>query len=125
MHHGLHLCATLPNVRIMEIDIDDVPCRGIVATRVSPRFGPDEGADATVEFSHVEQLFPIGAVVEVLVPASGAHSRSPREVDAVLGDRARSGCVAVAARRVDVLLKAGDPAGLVVMSLTQPAWLRR
>ncbi len=24
-HHALHLCATLPNVRIMEIDIDDVP----------------------------------------------------------------------------------------------------
>jgi len=23
--HSLHLCATLPNVRIMEIDIDDVP----------------------------------------------------------------------------------------------------
>ena len=23
--HGLHLCATVPNVRIMEIDIDDVP----------------------------------------------------------------------------------------------------
>ena len=23
--HALHLCATVPNVRIMEIDIDDVP----------------------------------------------------------------------------------------------------
>ena len=26
--HSLHLCAVLPNVRIMEIDIDDVPWKG-------------------------------------------------------------------------------------------------
>jgi L-alanine-DL-glutamate epimerase-like enolase superfamily enzyme len=29
----LHLCAVLPNVRIMEIDIDDVPWKGPLVTR--------------------------------------------------------------------------------------------
>jgi len=32
--HSLHLCAVLPNVRIMEIDIDDVPWKGELVTRV-------------------------------------------------------------------------------------------
>ncbi len=31
--HSLHLCAVLPNVRIMEIDIDDVPWKGELVTR--------------------------------------------------------------------------------------------
>jgi L-alanine-DL-glutamate epimerase-like enolase superfamily enzyme len=31
--HSLHLCAVLPNVRIMEIDIDDVPWKGPLVTR--------------------------------------------------------------------------------------------
>jgi L-alanine-DL-glutamate epimerase-like enolase superfamily enzyme len=31
--HSLHLCAVLPNVRIMEIDIDDVPWKGQLVTR--------------------------------------------------------------------------------------------
>lgn len=31
--HSLHLCATLPNVRIMEIDIDDVPWKRDLVTR--------------------------------------------------------------------------------------------
>ena len=31
--HALHLCAVLPNVRIMEIDIDDVPWKGTLVTR--------------------------------------------------------------------------------------------
>ena len=31
--HSLHLCAVLPNVRIMEIDIDDVPWKGALVTR--------------------------------------------------------------------------------------------
>ena len=31
--HSLHLCAVLPNVRIMEIDIDDVPWKGDLVTR--------------------------------------------------------------------------------------------
>ena len=30
--HSLHLCAVLPNVRIMEIDIDDVPWKGPLVT---------------------------------------------------------------------------------------------
>ena len=29
--HALHLCATVPNVRIMEIDIDDVPWKDEIA----------------------------------------------------------------------------------------------
>ena len=29
--HALHLCATVPNVRIMEIDIDDVPWKDDLA----------------------------------------------------------------------------------------------
>jgi L-alanine-DL-glutamate epimerase-like enolase superfamily enzyme len=32
-HHALQLCAVLPNVRIMEIDIDDVPWKGELVTR--------------------------------------------------------------------------------------------
>ncbi|PYM35385.1 MAG: mandelate racemase/muconate lactonizing enzyme family protein [Candidatus Rokuibacteriota bacterium] len=31
--HSLHLCAVLPNVRIMEIDVDDVPWKGPLVTR--------------------------------------------------------------------------------------------
>ena len=31
--HSLHLCAVLPNVRIMEIDIDDVPWKGPLVTK--------------------------------------------------------------------------------------------
>ena len=31
--HSLHLCAVLPNVRIMEIDIDDVPWKSTLVTR--------------------------------------------------------------------------------------------
>jgi L-alanine-DL-glutamate epimerase-like enolase superfamily enzyme len=31
--HSLHLCAVLPNVRIMEIDIDDVPWKAELVTR--------------------------------------------------------------------------------------------
>ena len=31
--HSLHLCAVLPNVRIMEIDIDDVPWKNELVTR--------------------------------------------------------------------------------------------
>ena len=31
--HSIHLCAVLPNVRIMEIDIDDVPWKGTLVTR--------------------------------------------------------------------------------------------
>jgi L-alanine-DL-glutamate epimerase-like enolase superfamily enzyme len=31
--HSLHLCAVLPNVRIMEIDIDDVPWKGALVTK--------------------------------------------------------------------------------------------
>jgi L-alanine-DL-glutamate epimerase-like enolase superfamily enzyme len=31
--HSLHLCAVLPNVRIMEIDIDDVPWKADLVTR--------------------------------------------------------------------------------------------
>jgi L-alanine-DL-glutamate epimerase-like enolase superfamily enzyme len=31
--HSLHLCAVLPNVRIMEIDIDDVPWKKELVTR--------------------------------------------------------------------------------------------
>ncbi len=31
--HSLHFCAVLPNVRIMEIDIDDVPWKGALVTR--------------------------------------------------------------------------------------------
>ena len=31
--HSIHLCAVLPNVRIMEIDIDDVPWKGELVTR--------------------------------------------------------------------------------------------
>src|SRR5947208_2190735 len=31
--HSLHLCAVLPNVRIMEIDIDDVPWKGSLVTK--------------------------------------------------------------------------------------------
>jgi len=31
--HAIHLCAVLPNVRIMEIDIDDVPWKGDLVTR--------------------------------------------------------------------------------------------
>src|SRR5918999_5541522 len=30
--HSLHLCATLPNVRVMEIDIDDVPWKQELVT---------------------------------------------------------------------------------------------
>ncbi len=32
-YHSLHLCAVLPNVRIMEIDIDDVPWKAALVTR--------------------------------------------------------------------------------------------
>jgi L-alanine-DL-glutamate epimerase-like enolase superfamily enzyme len=32
-YHSLHLCAVLPNVRIMEIDIDDVPWKAELVTR--------------------------------------------------------------------------------------------
>ena len=32
-YHSLHLCAVLPNVRIMEIDIDDVPWKSELVTR--------------------------------------------------------------------------------------------
>ena len=32
-YHALHLCAVLPNVRIMEIDIDDVPWKAELVTR--------------------------------------------------------------------------------------------
>lgn len=31
--HSLHLCAVLPNVRIMEIDIDDMPWKGARVTK--------------------------------------------------------------------------------------------
>ena len=31
--HSLHLCAVLPNVRIMEIDIDDVPWKADLVTK--------------------------------------------------------------------------------------------
>jgi L-alanine-DL-glutamate epimerase-like enolase superfamily enzyme len=31
--HSIHLCAVLPNVRIMEIDIDDVPWKAELVTR--------------------------------------------------------------------------------------------
>ena len=31
--HSLHLCAVLPNVRIMEIDIDDVPWKASLVTK--------------------------------------------------------------------------------------------
>ena len=32
---SLHLCAVLPNVRIMEIDIDDVPWKGTLVTKAA------------------------------------------------------------------------------------------
>jgi L-alanine-DL-glutamate epimerase-like enolase superfamily enzyme len=31
--HSVHLCAVLPNVRIMEIDIDDVPWKAELVSR--------------------------------------------------------------------------------------------
>jgi L-alanine-DL-glutamate epimerase-like enolase superfamily enzyme len=31
--HSAHLCAVMPNVRIMEIDIDDVPWKGPLVTK--------------------------------------------------------------------------------------------
>src|SRR3990172_6959782 len=51
--HSLHLCAVLPNVRIMEIDVDDVPWKGALVTRpplvrdahVSLTDAPGWGAD--------------------------------------------------------------------------------
>jgi L-alanine-DL-glutamate epimerase-like enolase superfamily enzyme len=51
--HSAHLCAVLPNVRIMEIDIDDVPWKGALVTRppeirngeVMIPTGPGWGAD--------------------------------------------------------------------------------
>jgi galactonate dehydratase len=51
--HSIHLCATLPNVRIMEIDIDDVPWKKDLVTnpptikdgRIMLPTGPGWGAD--------------------------------------------------------------------------------
>jgi L-alanine-DL-glutamate epimerase-like enolase superfamily enzyme len=54
---SLHLCATLPNVRIMEIDIDDVPWKddltggplhienGIIDIPMKPGWGVDLNED--------------------------------------------------------------------------------
>jgi L-alanine-DL-glutamate epimerase-like enolase superfamily enzyme len=55
--HSLHLCATLPNVRIMEIDIDDVPWKKDLVTlapdirngEVFLPTGPGWGADINEE----------------------------------------------------------------------------
>ena len=51
--HSIHLCAVLPNVRIMEIDIDDVPWKAELVTRppgikdghIHVPTGPGWGAD--------------------------------------------------------------------------------
>ena len=51
--HSIHLCAVLPNVRIMEIDIDDVPWKDELVTRppvikdghIHLPTGPGWGAD--------------------------------------------------------------------------------
>jgi galactonate dehydratase len=55
--HSLHLCAVLPNVRIMEIDIDDVPWKADLVTRpplikdgyISLSTAPGWGADINEE----------------------------------------------------------------------------
>ena len=55
--HSLHLCAVLPNVRIMEIDIDDVPWKADLVTRppliedghIFLPSGPGWGADINEE----------------------------------------------------------------------------
>jgi L-alanine-DL-glutamate epimerase-like enolase superfamily enzyme len=59
--HAIHLCAVLPNVRIMEIDIDDVPWKRELVTRpptiaggcielpVGPGWGADLNEDVLAE----------------------------------------------------------------------------
>jgi L-alanine-DL-glutamate epimerase-like enolase superfamily enzyme len=55
--HSIHLCATLPNVRIMEIDIDDVPWKKELVTnppvisrgRIELPTGPGWGAEINEE----------------------------------------------------------------------------
>jgi L-alanine-DL-glutamate epimerase-like enolase superfamily enzyme len=55
--HAVHLCASLPNVRIMEIDIDDVPWKSQLVTCppviengfIQVPTGPGWGADIDEE----------------------------------------------------------------------------
>ena len=49
--HSAHLCATVPNVRIMEIDVDDVPWKGELVIPTRPGWGAD--LDEAVARKHV------------------------------------------------------------------------
>jgi L-alanine-DL-glutamate epimerase-like enolase superfamily enzyme len=71
--HSLHLCAVLPNVRIMEIDIDDVAWKGELVTKppvvknghIFLPEGPGWGADINEEVLRAHPW-----------PGSGANARS-------------------------------------------------
>ena len=71
--HSLHLCAVLPNVRIMEIDIDDVAWKGDLVTKppvirnghIFLPEGPGWGADINEEVLRAHPW-----------PGSGANARS-------------------------------------------------
>jgi L-alanine-DL-glutamate epimerase-like enolase superfamily enzyme len=68
--HSAHFCATIPNFRIMEIDVDDVPWKNDLVT-VPPRIekghlllptGPGWGADVNEEVvrAHPPKRMPVG-----------------------------------------------------------------
>ena len=69
--HSIHLCAVLPNVRVMEIDIDDVPWKRQLVTN-PPRIesgyihlpsGPGWGADVDEEVLRAHP-WPVGSVAQ-------------------------------------------------------------
>jgi galactonate dehydratase len=65
--HSMHLCAVLPNVRIMEIDIDDVPWKADLVTN-PPRI------------EHGEMLLPTGPGwgAEIVEEVLAAHPWEPK-----------------------------------------------
>ena len=74
--HSLHLCAVLPNVRIMEIDVDDVAWKGSLVTKAPvikdghiflPE-GPGWGADINEAYRAIRHG-PVG-VPDAYLPAS-------------------------------------------------------
>ena len=99
--HSLHLCAVLPNVRIMEIDIDDVPWKGELVTRppvikdghIHLPTGPGWGADIDEKVLRAHPWpGPAREARGVLRDVARADGRAAEVLAARVGARRRDPC---------------------------------